>query len=401
MGKIEQATIDRILEATDIVDVVGEFVELKRKGPRYWGLCPFHDDRHLGSFVVYPKKQCFVCFACEKKGGAVDFMMLHKGLSYPDAIRWLGQRKGIDVDDRNVSINYTPRAVPPPLPTLYLPASMVWHSMARRCNFHTWIHSVPWTSEMAKRVEPVLEAYKVGATKQGFVLFWQIDDTDTARTGHAMKYKDNGHRYKKEECSWCQDWIPTMLRREVLKDEKGNPIVDADGIPIPKFPQYDDDVVEVRYCPFGLHLLNKYPNAEVHIVESEKTALVAAIYFGEPEKHLWMASAGMYNLTAERLKPIIDQRRTIALHPDKDGTDKWRKKIEEIGYNRAYINDAILALRWKPEDGPKADIADVLLRELAERQRAQRIKKITDIMPAAGLLAEKLDLEIIDENAKQ
>ena len=395
---IDQKIIDRVLEATDIVDVVGQFVELKRKGARYVGLCPFHDDRHVGNFSVYPAKQVYKCFACDAKGGAVTFLMEHEKMSFADAIRWLGRRKGIDIDDKTVNVEVKRRELPPPLPTLYLPDYMVRATEQRRCNFHTWLHSLPWAAEMRKRVEPVIEAYRVGATKRGWTVFWQLDQSQTARTGHVMLYKDDGHRIKD---GYSTDWIHAMLRRDVVRDARGYPVKGDAGEPVPKYPQYGQDVTEVRYCPFGLHLLDKYPSAEVHIVESEKTALVCAIYFGDPEQHLWMACAGMQNLKRGLLEPIIQQRRVIALHPDRDGEASWREKLSELSYELAYINTAVLTLNWKEQDGEKADVADVLIRMLDDEQRARRIQRITNIMPAARLLAERMDLEIIDNGTGQ
>jgi spore maturation protein SpmA len=74
MPGIDKIIIDRVLDAANIEEVVGDFVDLKKKGVRYLGLCPFHADRHIGSFVVYPKKQCFKCFVCGEKGGVVNAM---------------------------------------------------------------------------------------------------------------------------------------------------------------------------------------------------------------------------------------------------------------------------------------------------------------------------------------
>ena len=87
MSKIPRHIIDRILETAKIEDVVGDFVTLKKKGVRYLGLCPFHEDHTPTNFSVYPKKNCYTCFACGAKGGVVDFLMRHAKLSYPDAIR--------------------------------------------------------------------------------------------------------------------------------------------------------------------------------------------------------------------------------------------------------------------------------------------------------------------------
>ena len=92
---IDDYTIQRIKDAADIVEVVSDFIPLKKKGVRYLGLCPFHEDRHLGSFVVYPRGQCYRCFACDAKGGTVDFLMNYAKLTFPDAIRWLGRKYNI------------------------------------------------------------------------------------------------------------------------------------------------------------------------------------------------------------------------------------------------------------------------------------------------------------------
>ena len=380
MAKISDTIIQRVLDATDIVGIIGEFVVLRHKGARWIGLCPFHDDRHATNFVVYPAKKCYTCFACGAKGDVVKFLKDYKHLSFTDAIRYLGEKAKIDVDGHTVDVNTEPRKLPPPLPTLYLPSDMVRHSMQRRCNFHTWLCSLPWTTSMAERVEEVIEAYQVGATKQGFALFWQLDVTGTARTGHAMRYRDDGHRAK---TNYSTDWVHAMLRREVVKDDSGKPVKDDDGKNIPSYPQYAEDKVEMRQTLFGMHLLDRYPEAEVHIVESEKTALICAIYFGDMEHHLWMACCGKYNLKREVLQPIISEHRIIALHPDKDGVAEWDAKRKEIGYERAYINNTILTLQWKPEDGDKADVADVLVRLLTCNRPSVHLD---DINPAIKTL---------------
>lgn len=93
---MDNFTTQRILDAARIEDVVADFVELTKKGPRYLGLCPFHDDHHLGSFVVYPRMNCFRCFTCDAKGDPAAFLMKHLNISFPDAVRWLGKKYDID-----------------------------------------------------------------------------------------------------------------------------------------------------------------------------------------------------------------------------------------------------------------------------------------------------------------
>ena len=80
---IDQPTIDRILDAAQIVDVVSDFVTLRKRGVNYVGLCPFHDDK-TPSFYVSPAKGLCKCFACGKGGNVVHFIMEHEQMSYPE-----------------------------------------------------------------------------------------------------------------------------------------------------------------------------------------------------------------------------------------------------------------------------------------------------------------------------
>lgn len=99
---IDRLTIDKIMDAANIVDVVGDFVSLKRAGANYKGLCPFHDDR-TPSFMVSPAKNYCKCFACGKGGNPVGFIMEHEQLTYPDALRWLAKKYGITIEEKELS----------------------------------------------------------------------------------------------------------------------------------------------------------------------------------------------------------------------------------------------------------------------------------------------------------
>lgn len=99
---IDQATIDRILDAAQIVDVVSEFVTLRKRGVNFVGLCPFHDDK-TPSFYVSPAKGLCKCFACGKGGNAVHFIMEHEQLSYPEALKFLAKKYGIEIKERELT----------------------------------------------------------------------------------------------------------------------------------------------------------------------------------------------------------------------------------------------------------------------------------------------------------
>ena len=99
---IDQPTIDRILDAVQIVDIVSDFVTLRKRGVNYVGLCPFHDDK-TPSFYVSPSKGLCKCFSCGKGGNAVHFIMEHEQMSYPEALKYLAKKYGIEIKERELS----------------------------------------------------------------------------------------------------------------------------------------------------------------------------------------------------------------------------------------------------------------------------------------------------------
>ena len=380
MSKIDDLTIRHIKEAADIVDVVGDFVKLKKSGVRYLGLCPFHDDKHLGSFVVYPKGNVFKCFKCDAKGGPVEFLMKHENLTFPDAIRWLGKKYSIDTD--MTDFNYTPpppRPEPAPLPMLALPMAMVEiREPGREQNtLVNWLRTgIRWDATQRRRIDEVLKAYHVGHARQGHTIFWQIDNDGIVHTGKMMLYRADGHRDR--EARYGFDWIHSALFRDK------------------RLPQWDEDKQEAKPTLFGLHLLDRYgPFATVNIVESEKTALIMAIAYGNHTGQVWMACGGLEMLNRERLKPIIEQHRRIVLYPDRDGIDRWRAKLENLRYGRMHLNAEPVLNWWREEDGPKADVADVVVRIINNAKPP--IEPLTQ-HPEVQQLMQRLDLKEVNND---
>jgi len=99
---IDQTTIDRIFDAADIVDVISDFVQLKRRGTNYLGLCPFHNEK-TPSFNVSQSKGIYKCFGCGKGGNVVSFIMEHEHMSYPEALKYIANKYGIPVHEETVS----------------------------------------------------------------------------------------------------------------------------------------------------------------------------------------------------------------------------------------------------------------------------------------------------------
>ena len=217
--------------------------------------------------------------------------------------------------------NFTPPPLPPfqPLPTEYVershsPQSVFWQwfatDVARRLNL---------TVEQLQRV---YDNYRIGATRRGNVIFWQIDQQGRVHGGHIMQYRADGHR------DGFQGWTHTPLIRT--------------GLLPPDWQLYQ--------CLFGEHLLASRPDAHVCIVESEKTALIMAAH--QPE-YLWLATAGSGGLSAEKVACL--QGRRVTLFPDSGCYAKWceqMKRTTAVSYN----------VSQRMEDyPPNTDLCDLLL----------------------------------------
>lgn len=99
---IPQETIQQILSRIDIIEIIGGFVKLKRRGSNYLGNCPFHNEK-TPSFTVSPTKEIYKCFGCGKSGNTISFLMEHEKYSYVDALKWLAQKYGIEIQETFVS----------------------------------------------------------------------------------------------------------------------------------------------------------------------------------------------------------------------------------------------------------------------------------------------------------
>jgi len=214
---------------------------------------------------------------------------------------------------------------PPPQPPFRpLPMEYVVQSHSVQSTFWQWL-----TTDAARRLglteqqlQRVFDDYMVGATQWGDIIFWQIDREGRVHTGHIMQYGTDGHR------SGYQGWMHTRLINEG------------------KLP-HDWQLYQ---CLYGEHLLSRYPERHVCLVESEKTALLMAL--AQPQM-LWLATAGSGGLSRERLMCLKGRR--VTLFPDSGCYDKWSEKMEQtsgIDYN---ISDRLEAFP------PNTDIADLLL----------------------------------------
>lgn len=354
MPKISEDVVRAVTDAAKIEDVIGDFVTLRKAGVNMTGLCPFHDDENDGNFIVRPStlsigatgRNTYKCFVCGAKGGPVNFLMEAEKMSFPDAIRYIGKKYSIDVD--NVPLNWTPpppKPVPPPKPPLEMKREWVSQLMQGDYNrniFTYWYGKLPWNQEQRKRMAQTLWMYCVGCWHDGRVVFWQIDHNGIPRAAKLMKYETDGHRYHEK------------------KGEKNSTgwLYNQDGYRDICQPNEHTILKPL----FGAHLLKRYPQATINVVESEKTALIMANYYGCPESQLWLACGGLKFLNLDAMQVLIDQGRKVWLWPDKDGIEKWREVADKLGSEQVQVYTKFFDACWIPEDGDKADAADIAIR---------------------------------------
>lgn len=377
MPKINEDIIRAVNDAAKIEDVVSDFIKLRKSGVNYTGICPFHDDKHDGNFIVRPSTvsearggNTYRCFVCDKKGGPVQFLMDAEHMTFPDAIRYLGKKYCIEVDD--VPLDWTPpppRPAPPTLPVLDIPREWVKRTMEIDNTLVGWIPTLGWDSVQRDRISEALWLYCIGGWRDWRTVFWMIDQNGIPRAAKLMQYMADGHRDKSRNPGWIynQDGC-----REICRPDEH----------------------EILKPLFGMHLLNRYKNATVKIVESEKTALLMAIAYGNHAGQVWMACGGLENLNRDKLKPIIEQKRDIILYPDRDGIAKWKAKAENLHYDRVTVDCKPVTEWWKPEDGEKADIADVVIRMINNSKTYKTVDDVMKDMPKLKALHDKFNLEI-------
>ena len=403
MARIDELTIDKIRDAASIVDVVGDYVTLRKSGTGYVGLCPFHNDRTIGSFQVSPAKNMCKCFSCGQSADPVSFIMRMERLEFPDAIRWLGKKYSIEVDEEqrrftNIkpSVPKKEQPIPDNLPPRLWPIEWVraYMRLTEEDALVRWLRTLPWDEAQRKRLDIMIRNYGVGHSRftsrwngqdvqHDFTVWWMVDGQGRCHNGHLMKYGEDGHRLKGKD-DYSQTWIHARMKY-------------ADPM---KFHPFNERENSASYCLFGEHLtaLPDTRQATVNVVESEKTALICAIAYGGMKMSVWTACAGIQNLTNKNdlLRPLIEQGRRIVLYPDRDGISRWQQAAAQIGYKNLTVNTEAVTKWWKPIDGDKADIADVLLRIMADSQerkgKPQLLAEILRQHPIVGKLVERFGL---------
>lgn len=179
-----------------------------------------------------------------------------------------------------------------------IPRKYVKESISANSNFVRFLGK-HFTKDKIKKA---IEKYALGATKNGSVIYWQIDIKGNVRTGKIMQYNPGtGKRIKRK--SGAINWVHNILKR---RD--------------PRYTNYN-----LNQCYFGEHLLKFYPDKPVAIVEAEKTAVIASMIY---TNYNWLAAGNLNGLNLEKSKVLRDKH--VVLYPDAGCYEKWKKKLIQI-----------------------------------------------------------------------
>lgn len=194
-------------------------------------------------------------------------------------------------------------------------------------------------------IERMMRDYVLGATRSGEVIFWQIDTKGKVRAGKVIEYDRNtGHRIKGTDKD--VDWIHFRMKKQGL---------------LPK----DFNLVQ---CLFGEHLLGKYPDKSVALVESEKSAVISSAVFPQ---YVWLATGGKDQLSLDKMKVL--RGRTVIMFPDAGCFEDWSRRakaIETVGC-RVYVSDLVEKNATDGERTRGIDIADWIISQIQAKKQEQ------------------------------
>lgn len=265
------------------------------------------------------------------------------------------------------------RTPTPPKPLCTLDRDLVGRSFDRDLNstLSKWL-------QRYFSIDQILEStlkYMLGTTRDGRTIYWQVDKDDRVRAGKIIAYGDDGHRIKNGD--------PRL---------NGRPDVDWAHARLKRDGRLPNDW-ELTQCLFGEHLLNRYPDLPVAVVESEKSAIVCSLAY---PSFLWLACGGIGQLSEAKALPL--RGRTVTLFPDRDGVDKWKVVGQTLSkFCRVRVSSIL-----SNDDDPAHshwDLADIIIDGMdhPESEAEATFRKMTARNPALLYLRDKLDCIIVNK----
>lgn len=200
-------------------------------------------------------------------------------------------------------------------------------------------------------IKRLVVEYLLGVTDEGDIIYYQIDEQDRCRTGKIMKYNcETGHRIKGTDNPGAVTWVHYLLKKKGILPQDW----------------------KLTQCLFGEHLLKKYPDKPVCLVEAEKTALICAALMPQC---VWVAVGGKGQL-GDKVEVLYGRK--VTAFPDYDGYDTWVEKIKERPYLNIHVSDFLVKNATEEDIQMGADIADVLIRWLLKNRQEDNVDTIAD-----------------------
>ncbi len=339
--------IEAIKSHIDIVDIIGQFERMKKRGRDYFCKCPFHNE-NTGSFSVSPAKGIYKCFGCGVSGDAIKFIQEREKLTYIEAMKWLADYYHLPLDDSSprTYTRPTPRKISRPQPNTS-PATFISKDIFNKSLSHysdnnliTFLHTLfePCIVNM------LIEKYYLGTSKYypGGCIFWQVDELGNIRSGKIMPYSPiTGKRDR--QATPVSNWVHTVLKM---------------------------DPFTLQQCFYGQHLLCEDTSTPIAIVESEKTAIVASVFI---PSFIWIASGGKGNLTRKKCQCLAGRK--VVLFPDLGAVEDWQWVAGELSdIIDIEVNDLLQIAAPEYQLPDKSDLCDYLTSEAARTELVNEFK---------------------------
>lgn len=306
----------------NIVDVIGDFVSLKKKGNLHIGLSPFNNERNP-SFCVHTAKGIFKDFSSGNGGDVIRFLMSLNSWGYIDSLKYLAKKFSIDLENNDFVYEAKKKEAEPVKPPSFIDYSEVKIGSYENNALFVFMSGIFGS-------EPILNIFELYqlTTINDWVIFWQIDVFRNVRSGKYIKYKSDGHRDKEIKASWHHARTIEYM---------------------PVYPDYN-----LVQCFFGEHLVSNDIRKPIAIVESEKTALVATLLMPQ---YFWLACGSKHGLND--IKCEVLKNRSVTLFPDLGAYDEWKEKAKIYNFN---ISNHIEKYATDDDRKNGLDLADFLLR---------------------------------------
>ena len=313
---------------------------VRRVGVNHVTICPWHDDHHPSlSLVEGTGKNYCHCFSCNKGGDVISFTMQHEGWTFQEACQWLSYTFGISTNQVGSPMpqpKQRPEANPVIPSYTYIPAEMLEELVSAENSLCSCLmrmfrpEAVAWIAE-----EYRLGCYSMNGLDD-YTVFPSIDLHGRVCNLKVQHYDSDPSSSRCVHCDQTAYWLGKIWAHEGR---------------LPANAEFRSD------CLFGEHLLPRYPNSIVALVESPKNALFGALDFPQLT---WVATGNKGNLKRQSLQPL--KGRDVIVVPDCDAVEEWTAKVGNMT-DLANFTVSDFCRRMAPDGQPKFDIADYIAQQ--------------------------------------